>query len=54
MTPLRNKLGEETALRGTLLWQLAGENALWEERYFAEMLNENSAGDTIDVLCWKV
>ena len=32
---------------------LLGNNTLWEERYFAEMLI-TPLGDTIDVLCWKM
>ena len=42
MTPLVNKLGEEITLRGILCGK----------RYFAEVFDENSIGDTVDVLCW--
>ena len=42
MAPLGNKLGEQITLRGV--------NSVGKERYFAEV-DDNSAGDTIDVLC---
>ena len=46
MTPSGNKLVGEITLRGV--------NSVGKERYFAEILNENSAGDTIDMFFWKI
>ena len=50
MTPLGNKLDEEITLRGiTTLAILLGNSTLWGERYFAEIFDDNFAGDTVDV-----
>ena len=38
MIPLGNKLVEEITLRGITLAILLGNNTLWGERYFVEML----------------
>ena len=51
MTPLGNKLGDGLLCGEKItLAILLGKNTLWEERYFAEMFDDNSAGDTIDML----
>ena len=45
MTPLGNKLCWRDSLQGM--------NSVGKERYFAEV-DDNSAGDTIVELCWKI
>ena len=44
MTPLGNKLDGEITLRGITLW--GGDTSL--------RFDDNSAGDTVDELCWKI
>ena len=44
MTPLGNKLVGEITLRGVTLWG----------RDTSLRFDENSAGDAVDALCWKI